>query len=162
MGDVVVFYSNSGNTRFVAQRLAAARDARLVELREEGSRRGILGFVKSGFQAKTGRSSKLTGDPWSEAEGPGRLFLLSPIWAGSGSPALNAFLDKANLTGREVVLVTLQADPGKGGSDEVHRHFAGRIEAAGGKVVSRHALRGAVPGRFAGEEALERELATLL
>jgi hypothetical protein len=153
----IVYYSRSGNTRFVAELLAEREGGELVPLEEKGSRRGLWGFLKSGYQASTKRSSRLKGDPWSRIAGCQRLYLLTPIWAGNGSPAANAFLDGAELRGKQVFIVTLQADPRHGKSAEVHGHLTERIRECGGEVSGAYALTSARPGRFAGKEHLRQE-----
>ena len=57
---------------------------------------------------------------------------MTPIWASNGTPAFNAFMEKMDLSGKRIHVVTLQADPGKKGSAGVHEYFKTRIENAGG------------------------------
>ncbi len=158
MSECVVFYSRNGNTRFVAGEIARRKGAETVMLEEEKPRKGLLGFIRSGYQAKTRKASVLQGEPWNRIDGCQTIYLLTPIWAGNGTPAVNAFLDRADLSGKKVILVTLQADAAGSGSADVHRYLTGRIGAAGGEVVSTHALHSAVPGKFAGEEQLLSEV----
>lgn len=157
MKTCIVYYSRSGNTRFVARELARKKEAELVPLEEEKVRRGLGGFLRSGFQAKARKSSVLTGAPWEKTKECGKLYLLTPIWAGNGTPAVNAFLDHADLTGKEVVIVTLQADPATGGSGAVHDWLADRVRECGGSVKEAVALHSAGPGKFAGEDKLRAE-----
>jgi hypothetical protein len=157
MSDCVVFYSRSGNTRFVADEIARRKGAETVRLEEQKPRKGVLGFIRSGYQAKTRKASLLKGEPWDRIGNCETMYLLTPIWAGNGTPAVNAFLDRADLSGKKVILVTLQADAAGAGSADVHRYLTGRIGAAGGEVAGTHALHSAVPGKFAGEEQLLSE-----
>jgi hypothetical protein len=161
MATAIVFYSRSENTRYAAEQLAKKLDARIVELQEPGSRRGVFGFLKSGFQAATTGTAELVGEPWSDIGPYDTLFLLTPIWASNGTPAMNTFLANADLHGKRVTVVTFQADPALGGSDKVHNSIRQRVEDRGGSVDRCVALHSAPPGKFAGEEHLSAQLAKL-
>ena len=157
MAPCIVYYSRSGNTRFVAELLAGQKKGTLVPLEERGRRRGLLGFLKSGYQASTGRSSRLLGEPWEHIKDCPSVYILTPVWAGKTSPAVNAFLEHADLQGKQVYIVTLQMDSAHKGSDRVHQSLAERIRRCGGEVGAEYSLHSAGPGKFAGEEHLRRE-----
>jgi hypothetical protein len=161
MPPCIVYYSRSGNVRFIAELIAEKSSGTLVPLEEVGRRKGFFGFLKSGFQATTKRPSKLAGDPWSRMSGCERVYLLTPIWGGNASPAVNAFLQRADLTGTRVTVVTLQADPEGRGSDKVHAGLFERVRACGGETAGAYALHSAGPGKFAGEEQLRSEAAKI-
>lgn len=159
MESCVLFYSRNGNSRYLAQKLAEkVGAAKRIELTEQENRKGLFGFLKAGFQARTGRASHLIGDPWSETADCDRLYLVAPVWAGMPAPALNAFLVQAKLSGKEVIAVTLQADPKTESAPAVFAILQQRVEVAGGIFLAGHALTSTTPGRFAGEEKLDREL----
>lgn len=151
----IVFFSRDGSTKRAAGILSEQLGATLIELAEAKAR---TGFIASGFRAKTKRSSQLAGDPWADVRGENTIILAAPIWAGSGNPAMNGFLDQADLSGTTVYLLTVQADPAQGGSAAVHEHYRQRVEAAGGTVAGTRAITGAGPGKTAGEEQLRTAL----
>lgn len=151
----IVFYSRDGSTRTAAGVLSDRLGAATVELADAGRNPG---FLLSGFRAKTGRRVRLAGDPWSEAKAYDRLVLAAPIWAGSGNPAMNAFLDGADLTGKTVYLLTVQADPGHGQADTVLDHYARRVRESGGAVGGALAITGSSPGKTASEEDVRAAL----
>jgi len=130
----IVYYSRTGNTRFVAECVVEKTEGALIPLEEKGTRKGLWGFLKSGFQASLKRSSRLLGQPCERTASFDTLYLCSPIWAGNGNPAINAFLGEADLTGKKVVIVTLQTDPKHGGSDRVHAYLADRVVQCGGPI----------------------------
>lgn len=139
--------------------LAEKIGAETIELSETTGRRGIFGFIKSGFQAVKKKSSELSGKPWDRAREFDTLYLMTPIWAGNGTPAMNAFLENADLNGKTVFTVTLQADPNTKGNEKVHEYLRGRIEEKGGTVEGSFALHSASrPGAFAGEEHIKNEV----
>jgi hypothetical protein len=151
----IVFFSRNGSTRLAAQILAERIGAATVELRQK---KGGVGFIVSGFRAKTGRHVEPAGDPWSEIGDCDLLVLAAPIWAGSPSPVMNGFLDKADLGGKTVYLLTVQADPNKSKSGEVLERYSQRVREAGGTVGGVRGITGASPGSTAKEEDLRMAL----
>lgn len=99
---VVLFYSNHGNVRKVADELKHLIDADLVELKIPGTE-GLSGFMmyfRLGFLAAAKRKPRITGGrDLSEYE---NIILGSPIWAGTFSPALRSFLSRRSLYGAQV------------------------------------------------------------
>lgn len=158
MKKCILYYSKSGNTEYAAKYLAGKIDADLVKLVEKKGRKGVLGFVKSGYQAINKRSSELDGNPWEDIKEYTEIYFMTPIWASNGTPAFNAFMEKMDLEGKRIHVVTLQADPVKKGSSEVHEYFRTKIEKAGGQVVDCYALTSAPPNKYAGNEQLEKEV----
>lgn len=162
MATAIVYYSLSGNTKTAAEYLARELDAALIRIEENTSRNGFLGFMKSGFQAATRRMSKVVGEPWAEAADYDTLYLLTPIWASNGTPAMNAFLENADFSGRRVTVVTFQADPETKGSEKTHNHIRGIVERKGGAVEATHAFHSANPGNYAGDEHIENQVRSVL
>jgi flavodoxin len=158
MAAAVVFYSRSNNTRTAAGFLAEKLNAELVELVESKGRQGLLGFMKSGYQAVAKRSSKLEGKPWEKTAGCKKLFLLTPIWGGNGTPAMKRFVEETEFYGKEVIVVTFQSDVQRKGSEKVHNMYKEIIENKGGKFIEGIALHSALPGKFAGKEYIETQV----
>lgn len=161
MSTGVVYFSAYGNTEYIARRLADRLGGELIRIEQQDAARGFFGFLRGGFRASSGRPAPIVGEPWKTAAEHGTLYLLTPIWAGRISPAMRAFLQQAELADREVYPVTLQADPNGHGSDKVHEFMRSQIEGKGGNVVVSYALHTAPPGKFAGEQQLEEELAKI-
>jgi flavodoxin len=146
---VIVFYSRHGTTRLAA-RLLAARGAALVELRE--THRGNV------FQALLHCGSKLEGKPWREIEQALYVYLLLPIWASNSVPAMNAFLRRADFSGKQVFIVTFQQSRFFQGSGKVHQYIAEQVEKTNGTVRARSALLGALIGRRPAQNEVELQL----
>ncbi len=158
MKKCILYYSKSGNTEYAAKYLAGKIDAALVKLVEKKARKGVLGFVRSGFQAINKKASELEGNPWEEVDQYDEVYFMTPIWASNGTPAFNSFMEKMDFNGKRVHVITLQADQAKKGSRQVHEYFKDRIERAGGHVVDFYALSSAPPNKFAGKDHLEKEV----
>ena len=48
---LVVYYSRTGNTRFVAEAVAQSLKADIEEIRDRKNRMGIFGFLRCGYEA---------------------------------------------------------------------------------------------------------------
>jgi flavodoxin len=108
---VVVYYSRTGKTRAVAERLAELLSAEIEEIRETRSREGIRGALSGGWQAFRKRSSQLASKHFTA--GRAAVVLGMPVWAGGPPPAVRAYVEHADLTGRDVfVFYTHDGGPG--------------------------------------------------
>ena len=154
----VIYYSRDNSTKQAAEMLGEKLKAKILELKEKTSRKGIFGFLSGGFQAVRGKSSKLVDTPWDEISQFETLYLMTPVWAGKGTPAMNTFLENADLSGKKIVIVTIQADPNFGGSDKTHEYLRTRAEDKNGTVEKCYAFHGAAPGKAADVEYLRNQL----
>jgi menaquinone-dependent protoporphyrinogen IX oxidase len=88
---LVVFYSRTGFTRAVAQDLARVLKADLEELIDLTNRQGILGYLRSGFDAAFRRLTQLR--PLStKPEAHDLVVVGTPIWNASISSPVRTFL----------------------------------------------------------------------
>ena len=145
----VVFFSRDGNTRCGAEILSRKLGAKLIELQEE--RPGNV--LHAVFRMRT----PLKGDPWAEIASAKRVYLLCPIWAGSSVPAMNAFAEGADFTGKVVQIITFQPAPSKQGHRE-QRHLAGIVTRNHGSVRDCYSLVGGKMRQFAGEAYIRAQI----
>lgn len=90
---LVVYYSLSGHTEFVAQQLAAQCQADLEPIKDRHSRRGALGYLRSVLEALFG------GRPAIERarRRPGNYDLVilgTPVWAWNVASPLRTWLER--------------------------------------------------------------------
>ena len=90
---MVIFYSYSGNTKALAQELAAKEHADLAEIKD-ARRPGVARAYTAGCFAALRGKGWPTQPLQADLGRYGRLALLSPVWAGNAPPAVNAFLEK--------------------------------------------------------------------
>lgn len=152
MKTVIVYYSQSNNTRAAAELLSEKIGAKLVELKEK--RRGNV------LQAVFRMSSSLTGEPWDEIKDADKVYLMFPIWAGKSVPAVNAFLKnaKTDFQDKDVFLVTFQASPDLKGSDQVHDFTGNLVRKKGGIVREAYAMQGGNVNVFIGDDAIRQRM----
>ncbi len=105
MRKLVVFYSLGGNTRLVAETIAKAAGADILELVPEreapsgGFRRMVWGG-RSAVMREKPALKPFAVDP-SEYD---MIFLGTPVWAWTIAPPLNTFLSHNSLEGKPVAL----------------------------------------------------------
>ena len=138
MRPLVVYYSNRGTTARIAKAIIKATNATEREIIDSNSRTG-KGMMLLALSAMLGWSTKLK-NPNYDLGGFDTIILLTPIWAGNPTPAMNAFLKKVNLQGKSILLGLVGA--GEDNHDAAEK-LTKRVEARGGKSVDVVYLRGA-------------------
>ena len=101
MKALVVYYSRTGNTKKIADEIAAALGADLEELKDDVSRGGPAGFVRSAREARSGKLVNL--DPLSHDPSTcDSVVVGTPVWAGNVSSPIRTFLRNSNLGNAKV------------------------------------------------------------
>ncbi len=102
---LVVFYSLTGNTKFVAETIKDTINADLLEIKpiKEYKSEGMSKYVWGGMQAVMSSKPKLeTID--IDLSLYDLIFLGTPIWAWNISPPMRSFLKKFSLNEKEVAI----------------------------------------------------------
>ncbi len=137
MKALVVYYSLTGKTDVVARTLAEELHADVR--RVEDVKRPSVGWwfmITGSISAIRGVESPIRPID-TNLQQYDRIFVGSPVWGGSPSPAINAFIAKANFTGKEVIaFMTMGGHDASGAL----RKMRERIESKGGKVIGSFAL----------------------
>lgn len=154
MSIAIVYYSKDNNTRTGAKLLQEKVGGEIIELIEKRKGNFLQALFKMG--------SRLKGKPWEAIEKADLIYLMSPIWASNGVPAMNAFLKKADLNNKKCIIITFQQFEDLKNSSKVHEHYENLVRKRGGKSIDDFAFRGAKMGHFAGEEAIRKSMASLL
>jgi len=88
---LIVYYSRTGHTEQVAKALAEKLGANIEKIRDKRSRRGLLGYWRSGREAMRGIVPDI--EPVEHDPAGYDLVLLgSPVWASNPSSPMRAFL----------------------------------------------------------------------
>jgi menaquinone-dependent protoporphyrinogen IX oxidase len=149
MKSLVVYYSLTGKTRLVAQTIAEALNAALVEITEKRPPVMPFVYVSGSFAALTNRKSKI--NPINvDLKQYERIFVGSPIWASRPVPAVNSFIYRTNFEGRSVVpFFTMGGDNAK----TAVTNITTKIDKSQGKVVGSFAI---TSGRLSDGEIIAR------
>ena len=137
MISLVIYYSSTGKTKLVAQAIAEALNATLLEIKETRPRKpGALLYLTAGFAAMTNRGSKI--NPMNvDIRQYETIFIGSPIWASRPAPAINSFIYKTDLEGRRIIpFFTMGGDD----SETALANITAKIEKSQGKVAGSFAV----------------------
>jgi len=126
MKKLVVYYSWTGKTKLVATSISKILNADLGKIEEVKERK------RGGYSAMRGRCSQIKPFKFDLAMYD-LIFLGTPVWALRPTPAINAFISRADLTDKKVVLFVTMG--GLGGR-KVVKIMKEKIKARGGKVVT--------------------------
>ena len=137
MKNLIVYYSWSGNTEVFANTLAGIIKADVIQIEDvtKPSKKMAYG---------AGREASIQGKSWpvkpfnTDLTGYDRIFVGCPVWFSMPPPEFNAFIEQADLTGKQVVVfVTL----GGGSQEKAIKTMTEKVTAKGGKVVSSFFVR---------------------
>jgi len=103
MKSLVVYYSRSGNTRFVAEHISQEIGADIEEIIDKKKRKGLFGFIISGYDATRGRLTTI-----AEIERSPKDYDLivvgTPMWNKRIVPAVRTYLKENSFSGKHVAL----------------------------------------------------------
>ena len=132
----VVYYSRSGHSEAVAREIARTFNAPIARI-DADYPRDFSGQGKALSDARAEAHPPIRVDSIDLAP-VRRLFLVSPTWLFRPAPPLWAYVEQADLSGKDVVLVMTGNSRYKQGEVDA---FAKRIEAHGGRLVRHLFLR---------------------
>ena len=108
---LVIYYSRSGNTKFVAEEIANNLNADIKELVDKKKRQGIWGYLWAGHDALLKKKTDIEELNLDLAQYQ-LIFLGSPNWAANVPPAIRTFLDRADLKNKKLALFCTQDSMG--------------------------------------------------
>lgn len=103
MKRLVVYYTRTGKTKFVAETIAAKLGADLEEVVDLKKREGKLGWLSGGKDAAQKRLTEIAPTKHSLADYD-LVVLGTPIWAWSPTPALRTYIKQNDFSGKKVAL----------------------------------------------------------
>ncbi len=141
---LVVYYSRTGHTKTVAEKLAGLLGAETEELFEQGKNRaGVLGFMKAGRDALMKRPVELA--PRKKDPADFDLVVLgSPVWAFTMCPAIRAYAAVHAATLRKVAFFCTHGGGGSGKSDREVEAILGQPLAASLALLDKAVDRGGI------------------
>jgi flavodoxin len=147
MKTLVVYYSLTGKTNVVAQALAKELGADVRRVEDVAKPSVTWWFIiTAAISARRGVESEIKPID-TDVRGYDRILVGSPVWGGSPSTPINAFIAQADFSGKDVVpFMTM------GGNDasDALKKLSERIQKRGGKIVGSFA--------FSSKNATDEEL----
>ncbi len=107
MKSLVVYYTRTGNARFVAETIAAEIGADVEEIIDLKKRSGALGWLSGGSDARRGKETEIAPTKKSPADYD-LIIVGTPVWAARPTPAITTYLKKNDLSGKKVALFFTQ------------------------------------------------------
>jgi flavodoxin len=104
---LVVYYTRTGNARFVAETIAAEIGADVEEIIDLKKRSGTLGYLSGGSDARRGKETEIA--PTKKSPVDYDLIIVgTPVWAARPAPAITTYLKKNDLSGKKVAVFFTQ------------------------------------------------------
>ena len=97
---LIVYYSRTGTTRMVAEKLAKLLEADIEEIRERKERAGALGFLVGIKDSILDKPAELIST--HTIEDRDIVIIGMPVWADAPPPAIRAFVKQYDLTGKKI------------------------------------------------------------
>ncbi len=91
MNAIVVYYSRSGNTAEVARAIATALDANIEAIVDKTSRKGLVGYMRSAYEATFARLTTIE-QPTHDLSRYDLVVMGSPVWNASLSSPVRTFM----------------------------------------------------------------------
>jgi flavodoxin len=104
---LVVYYTRTGNARFVAETIAAEIGADVEEVIDLKKRTGVLGYLSGGSDARRGKETEIASTKKSPAEYD-LVIVGTPVWAGRPAPAILTYLKKHDFADKKVAVFFTQ------------------------------------------------------
>ncbi len=137
MKTMIVYFSESGNTRTVAKTLSENLNTDLIEIKDLKKRNGVFGKVFSSVDAF--RENKTEISPATiDLSDYGLIYFGTPTWAGNAAPAIITLIDKCDLRGKDIVLFATMN--GSGGRSAIER-MTEKVQVRGARVVESFTIK---------------------
>jgi flavodoxin len=103
MSSLVVFYSRTGNSKFVAEKVVSELSADTEEVVDLKNRRGWLGFIRAGYDATRGRETMIEKTQKSPKD-YNLIVVGTPVWNSRLTPAIRTYLKENDLSQKRIAL----------------------------------------------------------
>ncbi len=124
MKGLISYYSRTGNTKKVAEKISERLNIDLERIVDKKNRSGIIGWIKAGYDAKKGNLTEIE-NLKKKPSNYDFIILGSPIWGGNVTPAIKTYLKNNKDHFKEIIVYFTS----KGG--EFKKATRGVINASG-------------------------------
>lgn len=130
---IVYYFSLTGNTKFAAETLAEKLGAEAVRLVDNKN--------LDGNAVQKHEYSDLANDPWGKLTVHDKIILMAPVWGFGIVPAMYTFIEKADLSGKSVIIGATSFF-GKFSSKPPIKQYKAMVEKVGGTVAGDFYVKG--------------------
>ena len=136
MKTLVVYYSRTGKTRFVAEKVASELKAEIEEVIDLKKRSGRVGFLKAGYDATRGNQTDI--EETKKSPSDFELTVVgTPVWNSRPASAIITYLKRNDFAGKKVAVFCTNEGMGEEKAVERTKALISNIEIVGELVVSR-------------------------
>lgn len=135
MERIILYYSDGGKTKVVAETLALNFRCDICQIRDLKKRDGFVNRLSSTIDAFRETKTEIY-PPTLDLEEYDTIYIGTPIWAGNPTPAIITLIDRCDLRGKDLVLFTTSNSNGESALEKMEM----KIRARGGRVVQQFNL----------------------
>jgi len=93
MKTLVVYYSRTGITKRIAEEISNLINCDVEELVDKENRSGIIGYIKSGYEAARNKKTQIE-TPKHDIANYDLLIIGTPVWAGKMAVPIKTYIDQ--------------------------------------------------------------------
>jgi flavodoxin len=136
MKTLVVYYSRTGKTRFVAEKVASELKAEIEEVVDLKSRSGRFGFLKAGYDATRGNETEI--EEIKKSASDFELILIgTPVWNSRPASAISTYLKRNDFAGKKVAVFCTNEGMGEEKAVDRTKALISKGDIVGELVVSK-------------------------
>ncbi len=136
MNALVVYYSRTGKTKFVAEKIASELKADIEEVVDLKNRDGWFGWLKAGFDATIGRETEI-GEIRKSPRDFDLIVVGTPVWNSRPSSAIRTYLERNDFSEKKVAIFCTNEGIGKEKALERTKSLISNVNIVGELVVSK-------------------------
>jgi flavodoxin len=136
MKTLVVYYSRTGKTRFVAEKVASELKADIEEIVDLKNRSGRFGFLRAGYDATRGNETEI-GEMQKSPSDFELIVVGTPVWNSRPASAISAYLKRIDFAGKKVAVFFTNEGMGEEKSVERTKALISNGDVVGELVVSK-------------------------
>ena len=136
MKTLVVYYSRTGKTKFVAEKVASELKAKLEEVVDLKNRSGRFGFLKAGYDATRGNVTRIRETKKSPSDFD-LIIIGTPVWNSRPASAIRTYLKRNDFAGKNVAIFCTNEGVGEEKALERTKALVSNGNIVGELVVTR-------------------------
>jgi flavodoxin len=133
---LVVYYSRTGKTRFVAEKVASDLNADIEEVVDLKNRTGRFGFLKAGYDATRGNETEI-GETQRSPSDFDLVVIGTPVWNSRPASAIRTYLKRNDFAGKKVAVFCTNEGMGEEKAVEKTKALISKGAIVGELVVSK-------------------------
>jgi len=131
-----VYYSRTGKTRFVAEKVSSELKADIEEVVDLKNRSGRFGFLKAGYDATRGNETKI-GETQKSPSEYDLIVIGTPVWNSRPASAIRTYLKRNDFSEKKVAIFCTNEGIGKEKALERTKALISNVNIVGELEISK-------------------------